>query len=94
LTSQGFYFFGMTLSTFRLLSPRAQLLVVMTEATYLAHRRGENERVLSLYYLPSRGLGFFSEVGFDDRQEHLEVLRSFSNSAPLDEYTYGVRLPA
>ena len=83
----------MTLSTFRLLSPRAQLLVVMTEGIYLAHRWGENKRVLNLYYLPSRGPGFFSEIGFNDSQDCLVVLRSFVSSGPLEDYAQGVRLP-
>lgn len=82
----------MTRSTFRLLSPRAQLLFVMLEGTYLAHCWAE-EGVLNLYYLPDRGQGFFAEVGFNTSQERILVRRSFTSSAPLAKYAHGISLP-
>jgi hypothetical protein len=83
----------MNLDTFRLLSPRAQLLFVMTQSTYLAHRWDEENNVRNLYHLPGQGRGFFTEIGFNDSRECLVILRSFCSSVPLEEYTQQVQLP-
>lgn len=81
----------MTLDTFRQLSPRAQLLVVLMEGTYLA-QRWEAEGGVNLYHLPDEGRGFFAEVGIEQEQDCCVVLRSFS-SVPLEDYTHHVHLP-
>lgn len=52
----------MTLSQFRLLIPRAQLLHVLTAGTYLA-QRWKSARGVNLYYLTDEARGFFAEVG-------------------------------
>lgn len=83
----------MTLAAFRRLPPRTQLLLVMHEGTYLAHRRDEDACLTNLYYIANGEAGFFTEVGFDDRQECLIVLRSLSSAVLLEEYAQGVRLP-
>jgi hypothetical protein len=83
----------MTLTAFRRLSPRTQILVVMKEGTYLACRRDEEQCLTNLYYVPDGLYGFFAEIGFDERQECLMVLRSLNSSVLLEEYAQGVRLP-
>jgi hypothetical protein len=83
----------MTLYKFRLLSPRAQLLLVLMEGTYLAQRWDEEVGGVNLYYLSDEGRGFFVEAGYNDDQYCFVVLRSFSSSVPLEEYADRVRLP-
>jgi hypothetical protein len=39
------------------------------------------------------GRGFFVEVGIDDGKGQAVVLRSFSDSDPLEDYAVEVRLP-
>ena len=80
----------MTLYTFRLLSPQGQLRCVLEQGTYLAQRWADKSGV-NLYYLPDAGRGFLAEVGVDE--ERFVVLRSFSNSVPLEDYAQEVRLP-
>lgn len=82
----------MTLGTFCHLLPRAQLLLVLTEGTYLT-RRWEEEGSLNLYYVPNEHRGFFVEVGYDAYQRGAFVLRSFSDSETLAAYAQGVQLP-
>jgi hypothetical protein len=82
----------MTLATFQLLTPRAQLLLAMTEGSYLAYRWEEGYG-RNLYYLPNSRQVFFIEVGFSNSQECLIVLRSFTSSVLLEEYAHGVQLP-
>ena len=82
----------MTLTFFRQLSPRAQLLVGLTEGTFLA-QRWEDEGGVNLYHLPDGGRGFFVEVVIDREQERFVVLRSFSSSIPLADYAHYVQLP-
>lgn len=82
----------MTLVQFRLLIPRAQLLHVLTQGTYLA-RRWEQEGGVNLYHCPDDGRGFFVEVGYDEATQAAVVLRCFSSSVPLADYAHGVRLP-
>lgn len=82
----------MTLDTFRQLSPRAQLLVVLTEGTYLA-QRWEDEGGVNLYHLPDAGRGFFVEVVMEQEQQRFVILRSFSSSIPLADYAHYVQLP-
>ncbi|MGI4741614.1 MAG: hypothetical protein ACRYG7_41130 [Janthinobacterium lividum] len=82
----------MTFDAFRLLSPRAQLLVVLLEGTYLA-QRWEDENGFNLYYLPDEARGFFAEVGIDEAQDCFVVLRSFSSPVPLADYAQGMQLP-
>jgi hypothetical protein len=87
------YLTGMTRYKFHLLSPRAQLLLVLMEGTYLAQRWDEEVGSVSLYYLCDEGRGFFVEIAIDDAQDRFAVLRSFRSSGPLDEYAQRVRLP-
>lgn len=82
----------MNVDNFRLLLPRAQLLLVLTEGMYVA-RRWEEEGSLNLYYLPCEGRGFFVEVGYNASQQGAFVLRSFDDSEALADYVHGVRLP-
>ncbi|RZK35189.1 MAG: hypothetical protein EOO61_12320 [Hymenobacter sp.] len=82
----------MTFYQFRLLIPRAQLLHVLTAGTYLT-QRWELERGVNLYHLPGEGSGFFVEVGYNEAAFETVVLRSFSSSVLLKDYTYGVQLP-
>jgi hypothetical protein len=82
----------MTLATFQLLAPRAQLLLVMTEGSYLAYR-WEEGYVKNLYYLPNHRKGFFIEVGFNNSLDCLIVLRTVTSSVLLEEYAQGVQLP-
>ena len=82
----------MTLTFFRRLSARAQLLVVLAEGTYLA-RRWEDEGGVNLYHLSDAGRGFFVEVAIEPDQQHLVILRSFSSSVPLADYAHYVQLP-
>jgi hypothetical protein len=72
--------------------PTFQLTWVLSKGTYLT-QRCEQESAVALYYLPDGGRGFFVEVGMDKAKRRATVLRSFSSSGPLEEYTQGVRLP-
>lgn len=83
----------MTLSQFRLLLPRAQLLHVLTAGTYLA-QRWKSARGVNLYYLTNEARGFFAEVGYCDTTFETLVLRSFSRGVLLEVYAQQVRLPA
>jgi hypothetical protein len=82
----------MTLAHFQQLSPRAQLLVVVLEGTYLA-QRWETEGGVNLYHLADESRGFFVEVGIEEEADALVVLRSFCSSGPLEDYTHYVPLP-
>lgn len=82
----------MTLTFFRRLSPRAQLLVVLAEGTYLA-QRWEDEGGVNLYHLPDTGRGFFVEVAIEPEQQRLLILRSFADNIPLADYAHYVQLP-
>lgn len=82
----------MTLYQFRLLVPRAQLLHVLTAGTYLA-QRWEQQGGVNLYHCADEGRGFFVEVGYDEATLETQVLRSFSSSVPLQDYTHRVQLP-
>lgn len=83
----------MTLAACRRLPPRTQLLLIRHEGSYLTHRRNEEDCLTNLYYVPNESRGFFTEIGFDDRQQCLIVLRSLNNAVLLEEYAQGVRLP-
>jgi hypothetical protein len=83
----------MTLAAFHQLPPRRQLLFVMHEGTYLAYRRDKDACLTNLYFVPNGEDGFFTEIGFDDRQVCLIVLRSLSSSVLLEEYAQEVILP-
>jgi hypothetical protein len=74
----------MTLDLFQRLLPRAQLLHLLHNGTYLA-RRWEEEGMVALYHLPDDGRGFFAEVGRDALQQGSTVLSSFSSSMPLED---------
>ena len=82
----------MTLTYFRLLTPPAQITFSLVCGTYLAPRWEGEDRVL-LYHLPDGGRGFFAEVGYDTYSGRAVVLRSFSDSKALADYTQWVRLP-
>jgi hypothetical protein len=82
----------MTCPTFIRMPPAFQLTWALSKGTYLA-RRCEQDRAIALYYLPDGGRGFFVEVGVDKAKKNATVLRSFSSSGLLEEYTQGVRLP-
>ena len=82
----------MTFYQFQLLSPRAQLMHVLTAGTYLAQRCAGASR-LHLYHVPEEARGFFVEVGYDDATLETLVLRSDSSTGLLADYTQGVRLP-
>lgn len=84
---------SITLYQFRLLIPRAQLLHILIAGTYLA-QRWEQQGGINFYYLSGEGCGFFAEVGYNKATLETMVLCSFSSSVPLEEYAYGVRLPA
>jgi hypothetical protein len=83
----------MTRYRFSLLSPRAQLLLVLTEGTYLT-QCWKNKSPISFYYLPDEARGSFAEVGFDEQQGDFVVLRSFSTYRLLEAYAEGLPLPA
>jgi hypothetical protein len=82
----------MTLDSFRLLAPRVQVTFALMRGTYLAHRWQEEGRFM-LYYLPDGVRGFFIEIGCDFHDGRTVVLRSFTSSAPLEEYAHYVQLP-
>lgn len=82
----------MTLAHFQQLSPRAQLLVVVLDGTYLA-QRWEAEGGVNLYHVSDGNRGFFVEVGIDEEADSLVVLRSFHSSGPLEDYAHYVHLP-
>jgi hypothetical protein len=82
----------MTCYTFARMPPSFQLTWLLEKGTYLA-RRWEEEGAIALYYLPDGGRGFFAEVSHDACQRGSFVVRSFSNSLPLEEYAHGVQLP-
>jgi hypothetical protein len=82
----------LALSQFQLLSPRAQLLLIVLEGIFLACRR-EKKASISLYFLADGARGFFSKVGLDEAQGCFVVLRSFGSSVPLMEYVVNIALP-
>jgi hypothetical protein len=82
----------MTFDAFQLLSPVVQLLWVLKYGTYLA-QRWDDESGVNLYHCEEEGRGFFVEVGIDDGRGQAVVLRSFSNSKPLEDYAQRMRLP-
>jgi hypothetical protein len=82
----------MTFYFFQLLALEVQLRYMVVRGTYLAHRWANNSGV-NLYYLADAGRGFFGEVGYDEAKQDAVVLRSFTSSVPLEEYTHEVRLP-
>lgn len=84
----------MTFPAFRRLSPRAQLIVVLTDATYLGQRWDEEIGTVNLYHLPDMGRGFFAEVGIAEKQDYFAVLGSFHCNEALQKYTCHVRLPS
>lgn len=82
----------MTLTSFQLLAPRVQVTLALMRGTYLAQRGGEEDMVM-LYHFPDGARGFFVEVGYDEEQQWAVVLRSFSDSKALEDYTHHVKLP-
>jgi hypothetical protein len=82
----------MTLHAFQQLSPVVQLLWVIKHGTFLA-QRWEQEGGVNLYHCAGDGRGFFVELGLDDGLGQAVVLRSFIDTAPLEDYAYGVQLP-
>ena len=85
-----FYFAAMSLYYFNLLSPEVQLRYTLNRGTYLASRWEEKSGV-NLYHVPGERGGFFVELGIEQGQ--LVVMRSFTSSVPLEDYTHGVQLP-
>lgn len=83
---------SMTCYTFVRMPPAFQLTWLLKKGTYLARRWAE-EGMIALYHLPDGGRGFFAEVGIDSCTQGANVLRSFSDSEPLEEYAHGIRLP-
>lgn len=83
----------MTLSEFQRLVPRAQLLVTMTQGSYLARRWEEEEGPVSLYHVAGAGRDFFVELGYAASRNEIVVLRSFGSAWPLEDYAHYVRLP-
>ncbi len=82
----------MSFYAFRALSPVMQLYWVIHHGTYLA-QRWDDESGVNLYHCAGNGRGFFVEVGIDDGRGQAVVLRSFSNSEALTNYTNSIRLP-
>lgn len=82
----------MTFYSFRLLSSVVQLYWVLKHGTYLAQRWDEDGGV-NLYHCADEGRGFFVEVGVDDGRGQAVVLKSFVSNGPLEDYSYGVKLP-
>ena len=70
-----------------------QLYWVIHHGTFLANR-WDDESAVNLYHCAGDGRGFFVEVGIDDGRGQAVVLRSFSDSEALEDYTYRVRLPS
>jgi hypothetical protein len=64
---------------------------VLVGGTYLA-QRWQDDGSINLYYLPGESRGLFAKVGVDNSKEQAVVLRSFSDSEPLEDYAHGVRL--
>ena len=83
----------MSFYAFRQFSPVMQLYWVLKHGTFLATRWEADDDGVNLYHCADEGRGFFVEVGVDDGQEQPVVLRSFVSSVPLEDYSYGVRLP-
>lgn len=75
----------MTLALFELLTPRMQLLHLLTNSTLLASRQYDG-RTIMLYCLTDEGQRHFAEVGYDTRSQETVVLRSFVSSEPLEDY--------
>lgn len=82
----------MSLHAFQQFSPVMQLYWVLKWGTFLA-QRWENEGGVNLYHCAGDGRGFFVEVGVDEAQECFVVLRSFSHSVVLEDYTHYLQLP-
>lgn len=82
----------MTLDLFQLLSLGAQLYLVHTRSTFLACRWDGVIPIL-LHHMPTAGRGFFVELGVAIEEPYFTVLRSFSDSQPLEDYAQGVKLP-
>jgi hypothetical protein len=69
-----------------------QFYWVLKHGTYLAQRWDEDGGV-NLYHCADEGRAFFVEVGVDDGQEQLVVLRRFVSGVPLEDYSYYVQMP-
>jgi hypothetical protein len=89
LTGWSSFFVEMTLDEFNLLPYERQLVAVFDEGTFLA-RRWEEEDGINLYHLPG---GVFVEIYFDTHVNQIVQLRSFTSAAPLENYTFRIRLP-
>ena len=79
----------MTLYQFNQLLHKNQLAAALVEGTFLATRWQAEDEAVNLYVLH----GFFVEVTYDTAANELLGLRSFSSSAPLEDYAVSVRLP-
>jgi hypothetical protein len=84
----------MLFNQFLQLSSRAQLIVVLSEGTYLAQRYQDETGNVNLYHVDDGRRGFFAEVGLDEEQGGFVVLRSFNGSALLADYTPYVWFPS
>jgi hypothetical protein len=56
----------MLFNQFLQLSSRAQLIVVLSEGTYLAQRYQDETGNVTLYHIDDGERGFFAEVGLDE----------------------------
>lgn len=84
----------MTYHAFRQLSPRAQLIVVLTDGTYLVRRWDKEIGAVNLYHLSDIGCGFFAEVGIAEKQDYFAILGSFRCNDALEKYACYVQLPS
>jgi hypothetical protein len=82
----------MSLHDFQSFPLLLQLAWVFKYGTFLA-QCWDRVGGVNLYHLTDEAKGFFVEVGYDEATQDAVVLRSFSDSAPLEEYAQGVRLP-
>jgi hypothetical protein len=73
---------------FNLLPYGHQLVAIFTLGTFLAHR-AVDEGDINLYHLPG---DFFVEVYYNTHTGRVVQLRSFTNAAPLENYTLSIEL--
>ncbi len=73
-----------------------QLYWVLKHGSFLIHRRQKEsggEAFLYLYHVPAEGHDFFVELGVDKERDCFFIVRSFSDSEPLEDYAQYVQLP-
>lgn len=79
----------MPLYQFNLLSYDRQLVAVFDTGHKVA-TRWEEEDWVNLYWLPG---GVFVELYYDTYTKEITQLKSFTSSAPLEDYTAYIQLP-